>query len=62
MLTEKIVQNKKGKVVRKYIVYMKGVGLGEVGQLRGRPWTMSIETGLLACNEEYGHPLMIVSC
>ena len=37
-------------------------GLWEVGQLRGRLWSMSIETGLLACNEEYGHPFMIVSC
>ena len=40
---------------------MKGVGLGKVGQLRGRPWSMSRETGLLTCNEEYGHPGMIIS-
>ena len=40
---------------------MKGVGLGEVGHLRGRPWSMSRETGFLTCNKEYGHPVMIVS-
>ena len=40
---------------------MKGVGLGEVGQLRGRPWSMSRDTGLLTSYEEYGHPAMIIS-
>ena len=44
------------------MVYMKRVGFGEVGPLGGRPWSMSRETGLLTCNKEYGHPLMIVSC
>ena len=43
------------------MVYMKGIGLWEVGQLRGRPWSMSRETGLLTCNEGYGHPVMIIS-
>ena len=43
------------------MVYMKGMGLGEVGQLRSRPWSMSRETGLLTCNEEYGYPVMILS-
>ena len=43
------------------MVYMKGVGLGEVGQLRDRPWPMSRVTGLLTRNEEYGHPAMIIN-
>ena len=58
---KKIIQNKKEKGFRKYMVYMKGVGLGEVGHLRSRHWSMSRETGLLTCYEEYGHPVMIVS-
>ena len=41
--------------------FMKWVGLGEVGQLRGRPWSVSRETELLTGNEEYGHPAMIIS-
>ena len=40
---------------------MKGMGLGEVGQLRGRPWSMSRYTGLLICNGEYGQLAMIIS-
>ena len=42
------------------MVYMKGVGLEEVGKLRDRPWSVSRDTGLLTCNEEYGHPVMII--
>ena len=43
------------------MVNMKGLGLGEIGQLRGSPWSLSRETGLLTCSEEYGHPVMIIS-
>ena len=46
---------------QKILGLYEGVGLGEVVHLRGRPWLMSRETGLLTCSEAYGHTMIIVS-
>ena len=35
---------------------------GGGGSIKRQAWSVSRQTGLLTCSEEYGHPLMIVSC